>query len=140
MSMTAPYLNNFLVTESITIMFVALGLAIVGFGYARLKTPEGLKMHRWIMSGALILTFISMLAVMIPSLYYYYALPMGSATSGFSILQIIHSAESIPAVALAVMFLANRLPQPTGRWMRVMTVLWLVSIALGAVIFYTMPS
>ena len=141
MSMTTvPYLNSFLVTESITLMFVALGLSIVGFAYAKLKTPESLKLHRYIMSGAIILTFISMFAVMIPSLYFYYALPQGSLTSGFSILQIIHSIESIPTAALSVMFLANRLPQPTGRWMRIMAGLWLVSIALGAVVFYTMPS
>ena len=46
------YLNPFLVQESITLMFVALGLAIIGIGYARIKTKEFFQLHRWIMSGA----------------------------------------------------------------------------------------
>jgi len=38
------YMNLYLAQESIALMFVALGLAIIGIGYARLKTPESLKL------------------------------------------------------------------------------------------------
>jgi len=119
-------------------MFVALGLAITGIGFARLKTAESLRVHRWMMSGAVILSLISIFFVMLPSLYLYYAGDY-SLTSGFSILQIIHSAEGFPAVVLSVMYLFNDLPQPTRRWMRITAVLWIISVALGAAVYYSMP-
>ncbi len=134
------YLNSFLVQESIALMFVALGLAILGIGYGRLKTKEALQLHRWVMSGAIILNLISIFLVMIPSLFLYYINLSNSVSSGFSILQIVHSVEGIPAVILSVMYLFNDLPQPTKKWMRITAVLWITSIVLGAVVYYTMPS
>lgn len=133
------YMNNFLVNESIAIMMVALGLAVLGFGYARLGTDEGLKLHRWTMSSAIILTFISTGFIMIPSLYLYYAAG-ADLFSNFSVLQIVHSVEGIPTVALSVMFLFNKLPEPTAKWMKITAVFWLVGIALGAAVYYAMPS
>jgi uncharacterized membrane protein YozB (DUF420 family) len=140
MSMNMNYLNPFLVQESITLMFVALGLAIIGVGYARIKIGEYLKLHRWIMSGAVILTLISVFFVMFPALIIYYIDPINSFFSSFSILQITHSAIGVPAVILTVMYLFNDLPQTTKKWMRIAVVLYLTSIALGAVVYYTMPS
>ena len=142
MSMTTNfnYMNSFLVQESISLMFVALGLSIIGIGYARLKSKEALQMHRWIMGGAIVLSLISMFFVMIPSLFLYYINPVDSFFSGFSILQIVHSVEGVPAIVLSVMYLFNDLPQPTKKWMRITAVLWLIGIALGAVVYYTMPS
>jgi uncharacterized membrane protein YozB (DUF420 family) len=140
MSMTAGYLNSFLVQESISLMFVALGLSIIGVGYARLKSKEFLQLHRWIMGGATILTLVSIFFVMIPSLYIYYIAPSINFFSSFSILQLIHSAIGVPPVILTVMYLFNDLPQPTKKWMRITVVLWLASIALGAAVYYTMPS
>ncbi len=144
MSMTPAsgfnYMNSFLVQESISLMFVALGLAILGIGYGRLKTKEALQLHRWVMSGAVILNLISIFLVMVPSLFLYYIDLSNSVSSGFSILQIVHSVEGIPAVILSVMYLFNDLPQPTKKWMRITAVLWLTSIALGAAVYYTMPS
>ncbi len=134
------YMNSFLVQESIALMFVALGLAILGIGYGRLKTKEALQLHRWVMSGAVILNLISIFFVMVPSGYLYYINLSNSVASGFSILQIIHSVEGIPAVILSVMYLFNDLPQPTKKWMRITAVFWITSIALGAVVYYTMPS
>ncbi len=121
-------------------MFVALGLAIVGFGYGRLKSKEGLQMHRWIMSGAVILTIVATLLVMVPSLYLYYLVPEVDVFSGFSILQIIHSIAGIPTLILSILFVFNRLPQPTKTWMRITAALWILGIVLGAVVYYTMPS
>ncbi len=134
------YLNSFLVQESIALMFVALGLAILGFAYGRLKTRESLLLHRWVMGGAIILNLISIFFVMFPSAAIYYIDPGNSLFSGFSILQIVHSVEGIPAVILSVMYLFNDLPQPTKKWMRITAVLWVTSIVLGAVVYYTMPS
>jgi hypothetical protein len=67
----SSYINNFLVQESISLMFVSLGLSIIGFGYARVKTKESFQMHRWIMSGAVIMSIASIVVVMIPALYFY---------------------------------------------------------------------
>lgn len=132
------YMNSYLTTISITLMLVALGMAFIGIGYARVKTPEFLKLHRWMMSGAITLSLISIFFVMFPSLYIYYAGGY-SITSGFSILQIIHSAAGFPVVLLTLMYLFNDLPKPTKIWMRTTAVLWFISIALGVAIYYTMP-
>jgi uncharacterized membrane protein YozB (DUF420 family) len=137
---TFNYLNSFLVQESIALMFVALGIAIIGIGYARLKSKEFLQLHRWVMSGAIILTLVSIFFVMIPSFYIYYITPSSSASSSFSILQIVHSALGIPPVTLTVIYLFNDLPQPTKKWMKITAILWIISIVLGAVVYYTMPS
>ncbi len=134
------YMNSFLVQESIAIMFVALGLVIIGMGYGRIKNKEFLKLHRWALSGAIILNLVSIFFVMVPSLWIYYTTLSNDALSGFSILQIFHSAEGVPAVILSLMFLFNDLPQPTKKWMRITAVLWIVSVVLGAAVYYTMPS
>jgi uncharacterized membrane protein YozB (DUF420 family) len=134
------YLNSFLVQESISLMFVALGLAIIGFGYARLKTKESLQLHRWMLSGAVILSMIAIFFVMFPSLYIYYTTPGVDVFSGFSILQIIHSIVGYPAVMLSVMYLFNDLPQSTRKWMRVAALFWIISIVSGALVYYAMPS
>jgi len=121
-------------------MFVALGLAIIGIGYARLKSKESLQLHRWVMGGATILTLISIFFVMFPALFIYYITPSNSFFSSFSILQIIHSVIGVPPVALTAMYLFNDLPQPTKKWMRITVALWLISIVLGAFVYYIMPS
>ena len=137
---TINYLNSFLVQESISLMFVALGLAILGIGYARLRSKESLQLHRWVMGGATVLTLVSIFFVMFPALVIYYIAPSGSFFSSFSILQIMHSAIGVQPVILTVMYLFNDLPTPTKKWMKITAILWIVSIALGAVVYYTMPS
>ena len=138
--MNSNYLNAFLQQESLTMMLVALGLAIIGIGYARIKTKESFLLHRWVMSGAVFLNLISIFVVMFPSLFIYYIDPSNSITSQFSTLQIVHMAIGFPAVILSVMYVFNDLPQPTKKWMTITAILWLASIALGAVVYYTMPS
>jgi uncharacterized membrane protein YozB (DUF420 family) len=140
MGTTFNYLNSFLVQESISLMFVALGLAILGIGYARLRSKESLQLHRWVMGGATVLTLVSIFFVMFPSLIIYYITPSISFFSSFSILQIVHSAIGVPPVILTVMYVFNDLPQPTKKWMKITAVLWIISIILGAVVYYTMPS
>jgi uncharacterized membrane protein YozB (DUF420 family) len=137
---TINYLTPSLVQESISLMFVALGLAILGIGYARLRSKESLQLHRWVMGGATVLTLVSIFFVMFPALIIYYIAPSVSFFSSFSVLQVVHSAIGVPPVILTVMYLFNDLPQPTKKWMKVTAILWLVSIVLGAVVYYTMPS
>ena len=96
MGSTFNYMNNFLVQESIALMFVALGLTILGIGYARIKNKESLQLHRWVMRGAVILTMIAIFFVMFPSLFIYYTTLSNSVLSGFSILQLVHSAKEFP--------------------------------------------
>jgi uncharacterized membrane protein YozB (DUF420 family) len=137
---TFNYMNSFLVQESISLMFVALGLAIIGLGYSRIRSKEFLQLHRWVMSGAILLTLVSIFFVMFPSFYIYYVTPSNNVSSSFSILQIVHSALGVPPATLTVMYLFNDLPQPTKKWMKITAILWIISIALGAVVYYAMPS
>ncbi len=137
---TGNYLNSFLVQESIAIMFVALGLGILGIIYGRLKTKEFFHLHRWTMSGAIILSLFSIFLVMFPSMYFYYTTDGVDFLSGFSVLQIIHAIVGAPAAVLTVMYLFNDLPKSTKKYMRITVALWLTSIILGAVVYYTMPS
>lgn len=138
--MNSTYLNAFLQQESFTLMFVALGLMIIGIGYAKLKTKESFQLHRWIMSGAVILNITSIFTVMLPSLFLFYINPSSSLSSSFSILQITHVAIGFPAVVLSLLYVFNDLPQPTRKWMQITAALWIVSIALGAIVYYTMPN
>jgi len=140
MNMNFNYLNAYLQQESLTMMLVALGLAIIGIGYARIKTKESFQLHRWIMSGAVFLNLVAIFVVMFPSLLLYYIAPSNSMSSSFSILQIVHLTIGFPAVVLSVMYVFNDLPQPTKKWMRITAILWILSVALGAVVYYTMPS
>lgn len=140
MSPNLNYLNSYLQQESLTMMLVALGLVIIAIGYARLRSKEGLQLHRWIMSGAVFLNLISIFVVMLPSLFIYYIDPNYSVSSPFSILQIVHMGIGFPAVVLSVMYVFNDFPQPTKKWMLATAVLWFFSVALGAVVYYTMPS
>lgn len=134
------YINSFLVQESISLMFVALGLSIIGFGYARIKTKEFLQLHRWILSSAVILSLICIFFVMFPALWLYYTNPSNNFFSGFSILQLTHSIVGYPAVILSVMYLFYDLPKPTKKWMRIAAIFWIISIASGAIVYYAMPS
>lgn len=121
-------------------MIAALGLAVVGIGYARIKTKDFLRLHRWVMSGAVFLNLAAIFAVMFPSLFLYYTAPSNSFSSPFSVLQIIHLAIGFPAAALSLMFVFNYLPQPTKKWMQVTAIVWILSVILGAVVYYAMPS
>jgi len=140
MSMSVHYLNAFLEQESLTLSFVALGLGIIGMGYGRIKNKDSFSLHRWIMSGAVILNLVAIASVMLPSIFIYYINPSVNVTSGFSITQIIHAAVGVPTTMLTLMLLGNDLPQPTKKWMRLTAALWITSIAIGAIVYYTMPN
>ena len=127
--------------ESLMLIFVALGLGIVGMAFGRIKNnKDSLQMHRWIMTGAVGLNLVAIIVVMLPSLVIYYINPTVTATSTFSILQMVHSAVGFPAFTMALIFAFNDLPKNTKKWMSITAILWLASIALGAVVYFTMPN
>jgi|GEM_PF-6170607 uncharacterized membrane protein YozB (DUF420 family) len=129
-----------LAQESLMLIFVALGLGIIGFAFGKIKNKDSFQLHRWIMTGAVGLTLIGILVVMLPSLVFFYINPNMNVTSTFSIIQIVHSIIGFPAMALTLIFAFNDLPKNTKKWMVITTVLWLTSIALGAVVYFTMPN
>ena len=129
-----------LAQESIILIFVALGLGVIGFAFGKIKSKDSLQLHRWIMTGAVGLTLIATLVVMLPSLIFFYINPNMNVTSAFSILQIFHSIIGVPAMALSLIFAFNDLPKNTKKWMLITAIFWLTSIALGAVVYFTMPN
>jgi uncharacterized membrane protein YozB (DUF420 family) len=132
--------NALLEQESLTIIFVALGLGIVGMAYGRIKGKESLQLHRWIMTGAVVLNFVAIFIVMFPSLFNFYTNPEMDMLSSFSFLQIIHGIVAFPAINMALIFALRDLPTQTRKWMRTTAILWVTSIALGAIVYFTMPN
>ena len=126
--------------ESLMLVFVALGLGIIGMAFGKIKNKDSFQMHRWIMTGAVGLNLIAILVVMLPSLVFFYINPSVNASSNFSVLQIVHSVVGFPAFTAALIFAFNDLPKKTRKWMIITAVLWLTSIALGAVVYFTMPN
>ncbi len=92
------------------------------------------------MTGAVVLNTISIFIVMLPSIYIFYSNANFSVVSSFSILQIVHASVGFPASVMALLFVFNDLPQPTQKWMRFTAFFWLLSVALGAVVYFTMPT
>jgi uncharacterized membrane protein YozB (DUF420 family) len=136
-SMVVPPL---LEQESLMLIFVALGIGIVGMAFGRIKNKDSFQMHRWIMTGAVTLNLIAIIVVMLPSLVFYYIDPDVTVTSTFSILQIIHGIIGLPAFVSALIFAFNDLPKNTKKWMTITAILWVTSIALGAIVYFTMPN
>lgn len=126
--------------ESLTLVFVALGLGIIGMAFGKIKNKDSLQLHRWIMTGAVALNLISIFVVMFPSLVIFYINPSVNTSSSFSILQVIHSVVGFPAVTMALIFAFNDLPKNTKKWMVATAILWVTSIALGAIVYFTMPN
>jgi len=133
-------MNALLQQESLTLVFVALGIGIIGMAFGRLKGRDTLQLHRWIMTAAMSLSLVSIFIVMFPSFYVFYIDPSMNTLSPFSILQIIHGAIGFPAITMGLIFAFNDLPKETKKWMRITAILWVTSIALGAIVYFTMPS
>lgn len=123
-----------------TLVFVALGIGIIGMAIARIRNRDSIQLHRWTMTGAIVLNLIAIGVVMLPSLFIFYLSPNLEMASSFSILQLIHAIAGIPAITFALIFALNDLPKPTKKWMRITASLWLTSIALGAIVYFTMPN
>ncbi len=121
------------------VMLVAFGIAIVGSGFgAFLKNKENLRMHRWVLSAAVLLGFGTILLVMLPTLYNFYTDPDVEALSALSIVTIIHGILGFPAIVAGVVFLSGDLPGRIRYWMRVAILFWIVGTLSGLLLFLQM--
>jgi len=125
--------------KALTLIFVAIGIGIIGVGFGMLRSKEWLQLHRWTMTGVLALSLAAILVVMIPSLYMFYSDPNVAWFSPFSMLQIAHGVVGVPAIVMAFQFSLGRLPKNMRKWMVANAALWIVGAALGAVVYLTMP-
>jgi len=124
---------------SLATISVALGFGIIGMAFRNKERTESLQLHKRMMTGAVAFNLIGIFIVMFPSIVGFYINPFINDASSFSFLQIIHAIVGFPAVTLALIFAFNDLPKNTKKWMRATAILWLTSIALGAIIFFTIP-
>jgi hypothetical protein len=123
----------------LTLMFVILGVMLVGFGFAHAaKKREGLLKHRCTVTTAIILTAIPVVVVMLPTMYRFYSDSDVMVFSATSVLQLIHGAISIPALATGIVYAFGKLPQNVKMGMRWAAGLWIASIILGVVLFLQM--
>ncbi len=53
------YPNALRQQESLTLVFVALGLGIIGMAFGRIRSRESLMLHRWNMTRAIALNVVS---------------------------------------------------------------------------------
>ena len=141
MSMSGGMVMSPLMEEvALTLMFVALGLGAIGIGFGRLREGSAFQLHRWIMTWAMAINLIVIFLVMFPSMFLFYTDPNVNAFSPFSILQLVHGVVGFPAVVLGLMYVTRDLPQNLKKWMKITAILWLATIAIGAVVYITMPS
>lgn len=125
----------------LTLMFVVLGLLMVGIGFGFLmKSKEGLLEHRWILSVSVALTLGAVFFVMLPTAFRFYADPDVEVFSSLSITTIIHAIIGFPALVTAIIYAFGDLPQKARKWMRITAALWLAALAFGIVLFLQMMS
>jgi uncharacterized membrane protein YozB (DUF420 family) len=124
---------------TLTLMFVVLGIVLVGMGFGYLtKTPENLMQHRWTLTAAVGLTLAAIFLVMFPTLIRYYGDPDVEFFTSLSYVTIIHSVVGAPAIITAVYYALGIIPKNSKKWMRWTAVLWVASIALGTFMFLQM--
>ncbi|MCW3994825.1 MAG: DUF420 domain-containing protein [Candidatus Bathyarchaeota archaeon] len=124
---------------TLTLMLVVLGTLLLGVGYGLLaKNKDGLKLHRWSMSVAIVLACIAIFLVMLPSAFRFYIDPDVEFYSSLSIFTIIHGIMGVPTIALGLIYALGDLPKKTKHWMRWTAVLWVVSIVLGGILYLDM--
>ncbi len=92
------------------------------------------------MTGASLLNLVGVFVVMLPSGFNFYINPNVNMLSSFSFLQILHGIVGFPAITMAMIFAFSDLPKQTKKWMRVVAVLWVTSIVLGGLVYFTMPN
>ena len=123
---------------TLTLLLVVLGLSIVAFSLGLVRSAESLRMHRFIMSAAVVLFLIPVFLVMLPATYGFYTDPDVALYSPLSIMTVIHGLVGLPVVVLGLVFLSNDLPGDVKRWMRRTSLLMLAAIGLGVLLFLTM--
>ena len=124
-------------TLNLILQFVILGFLVFGI----LSVKKGrLKMHGYIVFAAVALNAVSIIVVMLPSASRIMA---GASQRGFTLMVAAHALLGFIVEALgAYSVLRWRFQAPGPRcWkmkglMRVLAVLWTVSVALGAYVYY----
>jgi hypothetical protein len=129
-----------MVSETVLmVMFAVLGIMIVGLAIIfASRNKESLLRHRWILTTAVIIAVIPVVVVMLPTMYRFYTDSDLMVFSATSILQLIHGAISIPALATGIVYAFGKLPRNVKMGMRWAAGLWIASIILGVVLFLQM--
>ncbi len=126
---------------AITVMFVVLGVILIGVGYGRFaKTKENLLQHRWTLTVAVILSLSVIILVMVPAAFRFYIDPDLVFFEPMSIVTLIHGAVGVPAIVTGLIYVFGDLPLKVKKWMRIAAVLWIGSLILGVVLFLQMLS
>ena len=124
-------------TLNLILQFVILGILV--FGILNVKRKR-LNLHGYIALTAVALNALSIIVVMLPSASRIMA---GASPSGFTMIVAAHSLLGFIVEALGAYILLRWRFQPPGPtcWkmkglMRVLAVLWTLSVVLGAVVYY----
>ena len=124
---------------TLTLMFVVLVILLIGIGFGLLtKSKENLQQHRWSMSVAIALASAAIFLVMVPSAFNFYIDPDVEFFSSLSIMTIIHGVIGVPAIVMGLIYAFGDLPKKVKSWMRWAAAFWIVSFALGVIVFLEM--
>ena len=124
---------------TMTLMFIVLGILLIGIGYGfLLKNKESLLQHRWAMTVAIILALLAIFFVMVPSFVKFYIDPDVEVFSTLSIMTVVHGIIGLPAIVIGVIYAFGDLPQKLKNWMRWTAALWIISLAVGVLVFLEM--
>jgi uncharacterized membrane protein YozB (DUF420 family) len=114
-------------------------LGVLAFGVLRVKKGHQ-KLHGYVTFIAVALNALSIIVVMLPSAS---RIMTGASPSGFTLTVATHSLLGFIVGALGAYIVLRWRFQPPGPtcWkmkslMRVLAVLWTVSVVLGAVVYY----
>ncbi len=132
---TSPVVSQ----TALTVMFVVLGIILVGMGFGYVsKTKENLLQHRWMLTTAIALALGVIFLVMVPTLVRFYGDHDVEWFSSLSVMTAVHSFVAAPAIITAIYYVFGIVPKNSKKWMRWTAALWLVSIALGTILFLQM--
>ncbi len=134
---TSPALSQL----TLTVMFVALGIVLLGIGFGRIsKTKESLLQHRWTLTSAMVLTLAAAFLVMIPTTFRFYIDPDVEFFGSLSITTLLHGVLGVLASVTAVIYAFGDLPKNVKKWMRLTAFLWIAALTVGIVMFLQMFS
>ncbi len=126
---------------TLSVMLVVLAILVMGFGFARIsKSQASLKQHRWMLTSAVVLSLIAILAVMVPAAFRFYIDPDLKFFEVLSLNTVVHASVGTVAVVTGVIYVFGDLPANVKKWMRITAVLWVAALCLGVLVFLQMLS
>ena len=136
--MLLPNLILIVSQTTLALMFVVLGVFLIGIGFGLLANinKSRLLMHRWTMSMAASLACSAIFLVMLPSAFNFFIDPNLQFFSSISIITLIHGIIGVPAITLGLIYGFGDLPQRVKRWMRWTALFWVGSLVLGVIVFF----